>query len=71
MYEISDTVTVLRNGELVGEYEAGPAARGSISKMMGKDLDDVSTIQKRKLDEKQMLLRSIVVDYPVPIARMN
>jgi simple sugar transport system ATP-binding protein len=55
MYEISDTVTVLRNGELVGEYEVKDLPRVElISKMMGKDLDDVSTIQKRKLsDEKQ------------------
>jgi len=55
MYEISDMVTVLRNGELVGEYEVRNLPRVElISKMMGKDLDDVSTIQKRDLpDGKQ------------------
>ena len=54
MYEISDTVTVLRNGELVGEYEVKNLPRVElISKMMGKDLDDISAIRKRKLpDEK-------------------
>ena len=53
MYEISDMVTVLRNGELVGEYEVKDLPRVElISKMMGKDLDDVSTIQKRKQPDK-------------------
>jgi simple sugar transport system ATP-binding protein len=47
-------VTILRNGELVGEYAVKDLPRVElISKMMGKALDDVSMIQKRKLpDEK-------------------
>jgi simple sugar transport system ATP-binding protein len=52
MYEISDRVTVLRNGELIGEYEVKDLPRVQlISKMMGKDLEDVSTLQKRKLSD--------------------
>lgn len=49
VYEICDRITVLRNGELVGEYEAKDLPRVQlISKMMGKELDDISTLQNRK-----------------------
>ena len=49
VYEICDRITVLRNGELVGEYEIKDLPRVQlISKMMGKDLEDVSALQKRK-----------------------
>jgi len=54
VYEISDRVTVLRNGELVGEYEIKDLPRIQlISKMMGKDLEDVSAIKKRKLSDEK------------------
>ncbi|HHY63504.1 MAG TPA: sugar ABC transporter ATP-binding protein, partial [Clostridiaceae bacterium] len=54
VYEICDRITVLRNGELVGEYEIKDLPRVQlISKMMGKDLEDVSALQKKKpTDEK-------------------
>ena len=49
VYEICDRITVLRNGELVGEYEIKDLPRVQlISKMMGKDLEDVSALQKHK-----------------------
>ena len=49
VYEICDRITVLRNGELVGEYEIKELPRVQlISKMMGKDLDDISALQNRK-----------------------
>ena len=49
VYEICDRITVLRNGELVGEYETKELPRVQlISKMMGKELDDVSSLQNRK-----------------------
>lgn len=47
VYEISDRVTVLRNGQLVGEFETASLPKVElIAKMMGKDLiefDEVST----------------------------
>lgn len=47
VYEISDRITVLRNGELIGEYEAASLPQFElISKMMGKALDDVEHLQK-------------------------
>ncbi len=47
VYEISDRITVLRNGELIGEYEASSLPQIElISKMMGKALSDVSSMKK-------------------------
>ncbi|WP_407926903.1 sugar ABC transporter ATP-binding protein [Capillibacterium thermochitinicola] len=47
VYEISDRITVLRNGELIGEYETTALPQIElISKMMGKALSDVETIKK-------------------------
>jgi len=50
VYEICDKTTVLRDGELVGEYEVKDLPRLElISKMIGKELDDLSELHK---DEK-------------------
>ncbi|MRH41948.1 ATP-binding cassette domain-containing protein [Aquibacillus halophilus] len=44
IYEISDRITVLRNGELVGEYMTKDLPRIElVSKMIGKELDAVSS----------------------------
>ena len=49
VYEISDRITVLRNGKLVGEYATSSLPQIElISKMMGKDLDDVTRIKKQE-----------------------
>jgi simple sugar transport system ATP-binding protein len=49
VYKISDRITVLRNGELVGEYETSSLPQIElISKMMGKALDDAAKIKKHK-----------------------
>ena len=48
VYEVCDRITVLRNGGLVGAYEVSELPRVQlISKMMGKELDDISAIQNR------------------------
>lgn len=45
VYEVCDKITVLRNGELVGEYEIKDLPRVKlVSKMLGKDLGDLSEI---------------------------
>ncbi len=52
VYEICDRITVLRNGELVGEYEVKDLPRVQlISKMMGKELDDISALENRKVSQ--------------------
>jgi len=52
VYEVCDRITVLRNGELVGEYRAESLPRLQlVSKMMGKDFDDLAEI---KPDENEI-----------------
>lgn len=47
IYELCDRVTVLRNGELVGEYEIESLPRVElISKMIGKELGDIQNMDK-------------------------
>jgi simple sugar transport system ATP-binding protein len=51
VYEISDRITVLRNGELVGEYSAASLPQVElISKMMGRELDDVANLKNTQYD---------------------
>ncbi|WP_294491820.1 sugar ABC transporter ATP-binding protein, partial [uncultured Ruminococcus sp.] len=46
VYEICDKITVLRDGKLVGEYVIEDLPRVQlVSKMLGKDLDDMSDIK--------------------------
>ena len=53
VYEISDRITVLRNGELVGEYETENLPRLQlVAKMMGKEIDDLANLKVDKDDLK-------------------
>ncbi len=46
VYEVCDKITVLRDGQLVGEYAIKDLPRVQlVSKMLGKELDDLSDIQ--------------------------
>ena len=46
VYEVCDKITVLRDGKLVGEYEIEKLPRVElVSKMLGKELDDLSDIK--------------------------
>ena len=45
VYEVSDRITVLRNGELVGEYEIENLPQVElVAKMMGKELEELSDL---------------------------
>ena len=49
VYEVCDKITVLRNGELVGEYEIKDMPEVElISAMLGKDLEDISKFKDEK-----------------------
>ncbi|MBN2433862.1 MAG: sugar ABC transporter ATP-binding protein [Spirochaetes bacterium] len=49
VYEVCDRITVLRNGELVGAYDISELPRVElISKMMGKELEEISELQHQK-----------------------
>jgi simple sugar transport system ATP-binding protein len=53
VYAVSDRITVLRNGELVGEYETINLPRLKlVAKMMGKDFDDLADIKGEQADVK-------------------
>jgi simple sugar transport system ATP-binding protein len=65
VYRISDRITVLRNGMLVGEYETAnlPSVQ-LVAKMMGKDLEDLTELKQRKLlidkdEEKATLIEAV------------
>lgn len=51
VYEVCDKITVLRDGQLVGEYEIKDLPRLKlVAKMLGKELDDMTDIR----DENQV-----------------
>jgi simple sugar transport system ATP-binding protein len=46
VYEVCDKITVLRDGQLVGEYEIRDLPRVKlVAKMLGKEMDDLSDIK--------------------------
>ena len=46
VYAVSDRITVLRNGELVGEYEVKDLPQVElVARMMGKDLNDLADLE--------------------------
>jgi len=59
VYEISDKITVLRNGKLVGEYETTALPQIElISKMLGNVLEDITKLKKHE---------PIVSETPIPV----
>ncbi len=53
VYEVCDRITVLRDGQLVGEYVIGELPRVQlVSKMLGKELDDMASIKNDGEAEK-------------------
>jgi len=52
VYEVSDRITVLRNGSLIGEYLAAELPRTQlISRMIGRELDKQEPVKHGKKDE--------------------
>ena len=52
VYEVSDRITVLRNGELVGEYEVEKLPQVElVAKMMGKELEGLNVIRKETVSD--------------------
>ena len=53
VYEVCDRITVLRDGQLVGEYEIKDLPRVKlVSKMLGKEMDDMSDIKGEQAEYK-------------------
>lgn len=54
VYEVCDGITVLRNGQLVGEYEVEELPRVKlVAAMMGKDFDDLASIKQEGGGDKR------------------
>jgi len=50
VYEVCDRITVLKDGELVGEFDANDLPLVElVEKMIGKELEDLSELQAREL----------------------
>ena len=55
VYAVCDRITVLRNGELVGEYTTKDLPRVMlVAKMMGKDFDDLADIKGEHAELKDL-----------------
>jgi simple sugar transport system ATP-binding protein len=60
VYEISDRITVLRNGELVGEYKVQDLPKiALVTKMVGKDYDDLTSVSRVARREENEVVISL------------
>lgn len=61
VYAVCDRITVLRNGELVGEYETKDLPRVMlVAKMMGKDFDDLADIKGEHKDKRVQDMQPVI-----------
>lgn len=52
VYEVCDKITVLRNGQLIGQFTTAELPRVQlVAKMMGKDFDDLAAIRQTTEEE--------------------
>ncbi len=52
VYEVCDKITVLRNGQLIGQFTTAELPRVQlVAKMMGKDFDDLAAIRQTPEEE--------------------
>ena len=59
VYEVCDKITVLRNGELVGEYDVENLPRVQlVAKMMGKDFDDLADIKSERIGSVKSIIEA-------------
>lgn len=62
IYEITDRITILRNGKLVGSYETQSLPRLElIAKMIGRSLIDYDDMKQAKLESSQHINKSDVL----------
>lgn len=61
VYAICDRITVLRNGELVGEYEAQKLPRLElVSKMMGKEFNDLARVNGEHMGDTDKVAQVVL-----------
>ena len=63
VYQIADRITVLRNGKLVGTYEAASLPRVElVAKMLGRSLTELDAISKVKSQEEEKKVEQHLVE---------
>ena len=63
VYEVSDRITVLRNGKLVGTYETSAITRVSlISKMIGRNLAEFDEMTRTKLESSKHIKQDALLE---------
>jgi monosaccharide-transporting ATPase len=63
VYEISDRITVLRNGRLVGTFDTASLSRIElITKMIGRSLDELDEVTKVKLESSKHIESEAVLE---------
>ncbi len=62
VYEVCDKITVLRGGELVGEYQIKDLPKVElVAKMMGKELGDLADIHNQALSKREEA-REVIIE---------
>ena len=64
VYAVCDKITVLRNGQLVGQYTTAELPRVQlVARMMGKDFDDLASIKTEKTEiresEEDLVIKAV------------
>lgn len=63
VYEVTDRITVLRNGKLVGTYETAELPRLElIKKMIGRTLSELDDMTKLKQDSSKHIKNEVLLD---------
>ena len=63
VYEIADRITVLRNGKMVGTYDAAELPRLElIAKMIGRTLNELDDMTKLKLESSKLIKSEALLD---------
>lgn len=63
VYAVCDRITVLRNGDLVGEYQIKDLPKVQlVAKMIGKDFDELSTSIKRESKSQEALNQEVFLE---------
>ena len=73
VYEISDRITILRNGELVGEHLAKDLPRMKlVTEMIGKDFSQIASLKKvEPKDTSEVVIEAKGISAPASISNVD